>query len=168
MNASESDTGRTGLLQSGLEMRSRLVLEEGLSRIDARTRSRLNQARQAAAAAVAGRSWLARLQGALTPQVLMPAGGAAVAVLVAVFMLSGGGHQLTAAAADNPANALEVLDLVTDDDAMNLMEDDDSSFYEWAAAQADGTGQSVGAGQGMGQGQGAGQGGGQSSGGTST
>ena len=157
MNASDGDTGRTGLLQSGLEIRSRLVLEEGLSRIDAHARSRLNQARQAAVAAVAGRSWLGRLQGALTRQVLMPAGGAAVAVLVAVFMLSGGGHPLTASVVDNPANALEVLDLVTDDDAMNLMEDDDSSFYEWAAAQAD-AGQSIGAGQGMDQGQGMGQG----------
>ena len=159
MNASESDSGRTGLLQSGLEIRSRLVLEEGLSRIDARTRSRLNQARQAAVAAVAGHSWLARLQGALTRQVLMPVGGAAVVVLVAVFMLSGGGHQLTASVVDNPANALEVLDLVTDDDAMNLMKDDDSSFYEWAAAQAD-AGQSGGTG--------VDQSGGQSSGGATT
>ncbi len=65
MSAGESDPGRTTLLQSGLEVRSRLVLEEGLSRIDARTRSRLNQARQAAVAAAASPSWLARLLGAL-------------------------------------------------------------------------------------------------------
>ncbi len=55
-------------------------------------------------------------------------------------MLSGG-HQLTASVGDGPASALDVLDLVTDDDAMNLMEDNnDSSFYEWAAAQDDGGG----------------------------
>lgn len=147
MNAGEGEPGRTPpLLLSGLETRSRRVLEEGLTRIDARTRSRLNQARQAAVAAVATPSLLARFFGPVTRQALMPAtGAAAVAALVAVFMLSGG-HSLTKTVADNPANALDVLDLVTDDDAMNLLEDNDSSFYEWAAAQSDGTGQ--GAGQG--------------------
>jgi hypothetical protein len=138
MNAGEGGTSQTALLQSGLELRSRLVLEEGLSRIDAHTRSRLNQSRQAAVAAAARPSLLARFHGALTRQVLMPAtGAAAVAALVAVFMLSSGGHRLTASVADNPASALDVLDLVTDDDAMNLMEDNDGSFYEWAAAQGD-------------------------------
>ena len=53
MNAGESATSQTTPLQSGLEVRSRLVLEEGLSRIDGHTRSRLNQARQAAVAAAA-------------------------------------------------------------------------------------------------------------------
>ncbi|HEY4338670.1 MAG TPA: hypothetical protein VGM97_01875 [Steroidobacteraceae bacterium] len=137
MNAGEAEPARTTLLQSGLEIRSRVVLEEGLSRIDARTRSRLNQARQAAVAASAPASWLERFHRAWSRQVLMPAtGAAAVAVLVALFMMSGG-HQLTASVTDNPATAFDVLDLVTDDDAMNLMEDNDSSFYEWAAAQGD-------------------------------
>jgi hypothetical protein len=149
MNAGEAGTSQTTLLQSGLEVRSRLVLEEGLSRIDARTRSRLNQARQAAVAAAASPSFLARFRGALTRQVLMPAtGAAAAAALVAVFMLSSGGHQLTTVVSDNPASALDVLDLVTDDDAMNLMEDNndgsDGSFYEWAAAQGDSATQGVG------------------------
>ncbi len=141
MNAGEGAPTRTTMLQSGLEVRSRLVLEEGLSRIDARTRSRLNQARQAAVAAVARPSWLGRFRSALSRQVLMPATGvAAVAALVAVFMFSGG-QQLTASVGDGPASALDVLDLVTDDDAMNLMEDNnDSSFYEWAAEQDDGAG----------------------------
>jgi hypothetical protein len=146
VNAGEGQSERTTtLLQSGLEVRSRLVLEEGLSRIDARTRSRLNQARQAAVAA-ARPSGLARFFGPLTRQALMPAtGAAAVAALVVAFMLSGG-HSLTTSVADNPASAFDVLDLVTDDDAMNLMEDNDSSFYEWAATQSDGPGQSSGQG----------------------
>lgn len=147
MNAAEGEPGRTTPPQSGLEVRSRLILEEGLSRIDAGTRSRLNQARQAAVAAAARPSLLARFLGPMGRQALMPAGAAAVAVLVAVFVLSGG-HQLTTAVADSPAGALDVLDLVTDEDAMNLMEDNDSSFYEWAAAQSDGTGQSAGQGAG--------------------
>ncbi|HTY94304.1 MAG TPA: hypothetical protein VMC02_10475 [Steroidobacteraceae bacterium] len=138
MNAGEGGSERTTLLQSGLEIRSRLVLEEGLSRIDAHTRSRLNQARQAAVTAAVGRSRLAWLRGAWLRQALMPATGAtAAAALVAAFVLGGGGHQLTTQVADNPASTLDVLELVTDDDAMNLVEDYDSSFYEWAAAQTD-------------------------------
>jgi hypothetical protein len=146
MNAGEGEPARTTLLQSGLEVRSRVVLEEGLSRIDAHTRSRLNQARQAAVAAASRSSWLGWFYGAWSRQVLMPAtGAAAVAALVAVLMLSGG-HQLTASVTDNPASAFDVLDLVTDDDAMTLMEDNDGSFYEWAAAQGDSAalGQSAG------------------------
>ncbi len=149
MNAGEGETSQTTLLQSGLEVRSRLVLEAGLSGIDARTRSRLNQARQAAVAAAGNPSLLARLHGALTRQVLMPAtGAAAVAALVAVFMLNSGSHHLTAAVTDNPASALDVLDLVTDDDAMHLMEDNDGSFFEWAAAESDSAGSGLGQGAG--------------------
>jgi hypothetical protein len=156
MNAGDGGTSRTNLLQSGLEMRSRQLLEEGLTRIDARTRSRLNQARQAAVAAAARPSFLGRFSGAWARQALMPAtGAAAVAALVAVFMLSGGRH-LTTSVADNSATALDVLDLVTDDDAMNLMEDNDSSFYEWAAAQSDNPGQNIGQSGGQGMGNGAG------------
>jgi hypothetical protein len=150
MNAGEGESAATTPPQlRGLEARSRLVLEEGLTRIDAHTRSRLNQARQAAVAAAARPASLGRFFGSLTSRALMPAtGAAAVAVLVAAFML-GGGHHLTSSVADNtPASALDVLDLVTDDDAMNLMEDNDSSFYEWAAAQGDNPGQSAGQGAG--------------------
>jgi hypothetical protein len=136
MNAGEGEPARTTLLQSGLEVRSRVVLEEGLSRIDARTRSRLNQARQAALAAAAGSSWLGRFFRSWSRQVLMPTGAVAAVALVAVLTLSSR-HQLTASVTDNPASAFDVLDLVTDDDAMNLMEDNDSSFYEWAATQGD-------------------------------
>ncbi|HTV78573.1 MAG TPA: hypothetical protein VMF03_09955 [Steroidobacteraceae bacterium] len=136
MNASDGEPSQSTLLQSGLEVRSRLVLEEGLSRIDARTRSRLNQARQAAVAAAARPSALTWLYRLLTRNALMPAGAAAAAALIAVLMLSSG-QRPAQPVAENPAATLDVLDLVTDDDAMKLMEDNDSSFYEWAAAQAD-------------------------------
>ena len=134
---------------TAFERNARTVLEEGVQRIDARTRSRLNQARQAAVAAARAPSLVSRLHGALRRQVLMPAtGAAAVAALVAVFMLNNGSHHLTAAVADSPASALDVLDLVTDDDAMHLMEDNDGSFYEWAAAQSDSAGEGLGQGAG--------------------
>jgi hypothetical protein len=118
-----------------LEVQTRRVLEASLTRIDARTRSRLNQARQAAVAAAAQPAHLAWLPRLLTRQALMPATGAAAVAAIAAVLLLGGGHPLTSTVADNPASALDILDLVTDDDAMNLMQENDSSFYEWAAAQ---------------------------------
>jgi hypothetical protein len=149
MNAKEGGPAAASLVRSGLEVRTRRILEEGLSRIDGRARSRLNQARQAAVTAAARPvRGLAGLNRWFTRQTLMPAtGAAAVAALVAVLMLSSG-HPLTTVA-ESPASALDVLDLVTDDDAMNLMEDNDSSFYEWAAAQGDSSGQSMGQGAGQ-------------------
>jgi len=152
MNATEGESSQTTLLQSGLEARACLVLEEGVSRIDARIRSRLNQARQAAVAEAAKPSYLMWLNRAFSRHALMPAtGAAAAAALVAVLMLNGG-HQMTTTVAENPASALDVLDLVTDDDAMNLMEDNDRSFYEWAAAEGDNAGQGSGENAGRGAG----------------
>jgi hypothetical protein len=149
MNASHGEPSQSALADSGLEVRSRRVLEAGLSRIDARTRSRLNQARQAAVAEAAKGSGLSWLYRPFTRHALMPAGAAAAAALIAVFMLSGGGHHLTQSPADTPASALDVLDLVTDDDAMKLMEDNnDGSFYEWAAAQGENAGAASGQGSG--------------------
>jgi hypothetical protein len=143
MNAGKNDTGRDTELPTGLELRARQVLEEGLSRLDGHTRSRLNQARQAALAAAAKPSYLAWAHGLVARRALMPAGATAVAVLLATFVLSGGPHRATPVT-DNPASSLEVLDLVTDDDAMNLVEDNDDSFYEWAAAQGDSAAQGAG------------------------
>jgi hypothetical protein len=136
MNAGDTDTGHDTALPSGLELRARQVLEEGLSRVDGHTRSRLNQARQAAVAAAGKPSYLAWWHGLVARRALMPAGATAVAVLLATFVFSGGPH-LATPVSDNPASSLDVLDLVTDDDAMNLVEDNDDSFYEWAAAQGD-------------------------------
>ena len=113
------------------ERNARVALEESVRRIDARTRSRLNQARQAALAAAGGRRrarW-----GGFT---LMPAAGVAAALLVAVMLW----HREPAgppALALEPHATVEDMDLLTDNDSIDLMEGWDGSFYEWAAAQSD-------------------------------
>ncbi|HTY49909.1 MAG TPA: hypothetical protein VMB48_09480 [Steroidobacteraceae bacterium] len=121
-----SDTG-TGEFEQ-FERNARAVLEYGLMHVDAHVRSRLNQARQAA---------LAHKAPAHPPAWftwgLMPATGAVAAAVVALVLLSP--HPQAVPVADTPASALDVLDLVTDDDALSLMQDDDHTFYEWAAAQ---------------------------------
>ncbi len=116
------------------ERNARAVLEEGVRRIDARTRSRLNQARHAALEAAGTRRrprW-----GSFT---LMPAAGAvAAALLVAVVLWHREPGGTPPVASDAPrAAAVEDMDLLTDNDSFDLMESWDGSFYEWAAAQSD-------------------------------
>jgi hypothetical protein len=110
------------------------ILEESARRIDARTRSRLNQARQAALAAAGTRrrSWRASFT-------LMPAAGAvAAALLVAVVLWHREPAVTTPVALDGQHPAVEDMELLTDNDSIDLMEEWDGSFYEWAAAQSDG------------------------------
>jgi|HubBroStandDraft_1064217.scaffolds.fasta_scaffold01768_7 hypothetical protein len=124
------------------ERNARTVLEESVRRIDGRTRSRLNQARQAAVAAAAARrtSWWSGLT-------LMPAAGAATAALLVAVVLwqrqpAGELPLLEAPRAAAEHAGVEDMDLLADSEAMELMEGWDGSFYEWAAAQNDASGES--------------------------
>ena len=115
------------------ERNARVVLEESVRRIDARTRSRLNQARHAAleAAATRRRGWWRSFA-------LMPAAGAAAAALLVAVVLWQREPQGTAPVGpEAQRTAVEDLDLLTDNDSIDLMEGWDGSFYEWAAAQSD-------------------------------
>ena len=123
---------------SDFERNARALLAESVQRTDARTRSRLNQARQAALAAAARpqRRWLGGLS-------LMPVAGAAAAVVAAVLLWQhqpGGNIGLT----DGQHVTVEDMDLLADSEGLDLVEQGDGSFYEWAVAQADTNGQSDG------------------------
>jgi hypothetical protein len=124
---------RSGESPTEFERNARLVLEESVRRIDARTRSRLNQARHAALARVSARrrAWWASFT-------LMPAAGAvAAALLVAVVLWHREPQGTQPGALDTQHAAVEDMDLLTDNDSIDLMEGWDGSFYEWAAAQSD-------------------------------
>jgi hypothetical protein len=112
------------------ERNARHVLDESVQRIDARTRSRLNQARHAAleaAAAPRGLRW--------RRFTLMPAAGAAAAALLVAVTLwhREPAGELPVLAAQSAS--VEDMDLLTDSEGLDLMEGGDGSFYEWAAAQ---------------------------------
>ena len=115
--------------QTAFERNARTVLEHSVLRIDARTRSRLNQARHAALeAAQARRSWWRGFS-------LMPAAGAAAAVLVLAVTLW---HREPAGELpllEGQHATLEDMDLLADSEGLDLMENGDGSFYEWAAAE---------------------------------
>jgi len=127
--------------QGDLERRARAVLEQSLARVDAHARSRLNRARHAAVEQAALRqrarrgAWLLPARGAR----LLPVGGSALAaaVLVMAFVLFGGGTHRGAPQIEGAQPQIEVLDMLSDEEGLSLMEDYDHSFYEWAAAQGD-------------------------------
>ncbi|TLZ27985.1 MAG: hypothetical protein E6K25_11515 [Gammaproteobacteria bacterium] len=112
------------------ERNARVLLEQSLSRIDGRTRSRLNQARQAALEAAGARrtAWWRSLT-------LMPTVGAAAAALLVAVVLW---HRQPAG--EPPvleAQHAEDMDLLADSEALELLDGWDGPFYEWATAQTD-------------------------------
>jgi hypothetical protein len=120
------------------ERNARVVLERSVARIGGRTRSRLNQARHAAleAAARPRRAWWRSYS-------LMPAAGAAAATLLVVVLWhrepSGEPPLLEAR-----AGAVEDMDLLADSEALELMDNWDGPFYEWAVTQSDANGETEG------------------------
>ena len=115
------------------ERRTRTMLEESVTRIDGRVRSRLNQARHAAVeAATARRRPLFSRLFTLVPT----AGAAAAALMVAMVLWHGGGRQPVEPPAGVPQT--QDLDLLADSDGLDLVQDGgdgSGSFYEWAAEQ---------------------------------
>ncbi|HEX4648059.1 MAG TPA: hypothetical protein VH111_04485 [Steroidobacteraceae bacterium] len=113
------------------ERNARLVLEESVSRIDGRTRSRLNQARHAALEATGAR----RRAWWRSSYTLMPTAGAAAALLVALALW----HREPAI--ESPVvegqHVVEDMDLLADSEALELMEGWDGPFYEWATTEND-------------------------------
>lgn len=118
---------------SGFEKRTRAVLEQSVTRIDARIRSRLNQARHAALAAVE--------RPARPPFwrsfVLAPAAGVVAAVVLAVVLWGTPRPGQIFPGGEAGTSAVEDLDLVADGETFDLIEQEDGGFYEWAVAQAD-------------------------------
>ena len=114
------------------ERNARLVLEESMSRVDARTRSRLNQARHAALEALGSPRRRAWWRSGYT---LMPTAGAAAALLLALVLW----HR--EASVESPVlegqHAVEDMDLVADSEALELLEGWDGPFYEWATTQSE-------------------------------
>jgi anti-sigma-K factor RskA len=116
------------------ERNARVVLAEAVLRVDARTRSRLNQARHAALEAAHKRRPLWRFT-------LMPAAGAAAAALLVAVVLWHRAPQNELPTIEGRPDATLDMDLLTDKDAIDLLDGWDGPFYEWAAAQSDTNGE---------------------------
>ena len=107
------------------EERSREVFNDSVERLDARTRSRLNQARQRALDEAkkgsARRYWL-----------VAPLGGLAAAAVVALVLIRTGGEAV-APGAEETAMTLDDFDIVADSDSFELIQD--VEFYSWLPDQ---------------------------------
>lgn len=117
---------------SEFEQHAKAMLEESVTRVDARVRSRLNQARHAALDEIA-----ARPKPFWRNPVLMPAsGGVAAAALVAILLIARHGPEHGVPGGEQ--SAYEDIELLADTEGLDLIENwDEGSFYEWAAAQGD-------------------------------
>ena len=120
------------------ERNARLVLEESVTRVDGRIRSRLNQARQAAVEAAAAR----RRPVLWRFFTLVPTAGAAAAAILVAMVLWHRGPGIEMPAAEGTRPTVEDMDLLADSEGLDLVEDGDGSgnFYEWAADQLEGNG----------------------------
>ena len=110
---------------SDFEKRTREVLEESISRLDGRTRSRLTQARHAALAGLdkPARQWW---------RSYMPAGAAAAAAVLAVMFFVGRPPVIS------PPVVADDSEILADVDAPDFTEDsDDVDFYEWAGGEVE-------------------------------
>ncbi len=115
-----------------VEHRAQALLGESVTRISGSVRSRLNQARHAALAEIDTR----RRPFWRMPSVLGPAGGVAAAAVVAVLLMYRGGEHGLAASVSGQAG-YEDIEMLSDNDGLDLLENWDGSFYEWAASQDD-------------------------------
>jgi ferric-dicitrate binding protein FerR (iron transport regulator) len=114
------------------ERHASALLEESVSRIDGRIRSRLNQARHAAIEEASRKPSLWRRFS------LMPAASAVAAAALVAFVLWPHARQGDSIVAEN-GHVAEDLELLADSDALDLVSDesDGGAFYEWAVDQTD-------------------------------
>jgi hypothetical protein len=118
----------------GFEHHARALLEESVTHIDGRIRSRLGQARHAAiAAASRPRSVFWRRF------TLMPAAGAVAAAVLVAFVMWPPSHKgELPIGVEGGHTTVEDMDLLADSEALDLVsEGSDGAFYEWAAEQTE-------------------------------
>jgi hypothetical protein len=131
MNADDDLTNKPGAKE--FEHHARGVLEATVTRVNARVRSRLNQARHAALEEIA-----ARPPSFWRRPALMPATGAvAAAMLVALILTTRQGGERALPVSDGGQTAYEDIEMLADTEGLDLIEGWDSGFYEWAAAQSE-------------------------------
>jgi hypothetical protein len=126
MNADERQTKE-------LEERARALLGESVTRVNARVRSRLNQARHAALEEMA-----ARRPSFWRRPLFMPATGAvAAAVLVALVLNTQFRGDHVSPLAEGGQAAFDDIEMLADAEGLDLLENWDGGFYEWAAAESE-------------------------------
>lgn len=122
--------------ESNFERRVRALLDESADRVPGHVRSRLTRARHAAieeaerTRASFWRQFLTSSRG------FLPAGTVAAAVLVAMLLLSDRLGRTPAPGLQQPST-FEEIELLADAEVLELIQEADGEFYEWAAEESD-------------------------------
>ena len=112
------------MVSEEFEKKARELFEESVERLDARTRSKLTQARNRALDEVK--------KGAVRRRwIWAPAGGFALAAVVAVGIVLSLGRT----PAQPAPTALDDLEIVADQENLDLLQDQDVEFYAWLDQQ---------------------------------
>ena len=117
------------------EKQAKAVLDESVNRVSGRVRSRLNQARQAALAEIEAPRASSSKSLWRWPALMPATGAVAAAAVVAVVLITNQGGERALTGGEGGQPAYEDLELLSDNDGLELIENFDGSFYEWAAAQ---------------------------------
>jgi hypothetical protein len=115
----------SGEEKTALERHAKALFDEGVDGLDARTRSRLTQARHAAVAA------LAQQREPFMRRWWLPTAGLATAALVALMVIIPANEQQFAAA----SLAVEDIDILSGAENIELLED--MEFYAWLESEPD-------------------------------
>src|SRR5688572_11634612 len=112
--------------QQDFEKRTRKLLEQGATRLDGRTQSRLTRARHAA---------LERLEqpARFGWRTLVPAGAAIMAALALVIWRPA--TETAPVTAQHNGSPIEDLEFLIDGEAPDFVDGEDLEFYEWAASE---------------------------------
>jgi hypothetical protein len=114
--------------QDGFERRAAQLLRASADEVDGAARSRLARARAAALEPATGsRSWF-------DFRYLAPAGAVTAAVLATVLFIGQGESN---SVNDSSGTALYDMELLADTDALDIAQETDLDFIEWAAAQGE-------------------------------
>ncbi len=126
---------------SNLERRLRALLDESAGTASGHVRSRLTRARYAALEEAARTRTSFWRQFLTSSRGFLPAGTVAAAVLVAMLLLSDRIARTPVPAHDQPST-FEEIELLADAEVLELLQEADGEFYEWAAEQSEAEGSS--------------------------
>jgi hypothetical protein len=121
---------------SSFERRIRAVLDDSAASVPGHVRSRLTRARYAAVEeATRARSSFWR-QFLTSSRGFLPAGTVAAAVLVAMLLLSDRIGRTPVPGHEQPST-FEEIELLADAEVLELLQEADGEFYEWAAGESE-------------------------------
>jgi hypothetical protein len=121
---------------SSFERRVRTLLDDSVGGVSGHVRSRLTRARYAAVEEAARTRTSFWRQFLTSSRGFLPAGTIAAAVLVAMLLLSDRLGRTPAPGQQQPST-FEEIELLADAEVLELIQEADGEFYEWAAEESD-------------------------------